>query len=157
MNFSLLINVSGRRDKWWKSWHLDLMGWEKKGKRFLHFDMCSFFVFSFPEKITRCDWQTCCLTWKWRNNARVTSIVENGLTNVESSSQRVIDKLKVSFEESMTKVWEINNFLIAMEEKTSGDDLKDSFDQVLLDKVTSDEDEKEIASMKNEFSPSNQS
>jgi hypothetical protein len=63
----------------------------------------------------------------------------------------------VSFEESMTKVWEINNFLIAMEEKTSGDDLKDSFDQVLLDKVTSDEDEKEIASMKNEFSPSNQS
>jgi hypothetical protein len=39
-----------------------------------------------------------------------TSIVENGLTNVESSSQITIDELKVSFEESMTKDQEINNF-----------------------------------------------
>jgi hypothetical protein len=39
-----------------------------------------------------------------------TSIVENGLTNVESSSQRTIDELKVSFEESMTKDQKINNF-----------------------------------------------
>jgi hypothetical protein len=34
---------------------------------------------------------------------KITSIIENRLTNVEFSSQRVVDKLKVSYEESMIK------------------------------------------------------
>jgi hypothetical protein len=42
-----------------------------------------------------------------------------------------------------------------MEETTSGDDLKDFFDQVLLNQMTSEEDEKEIMSMKDESFPSN--
>jgi hypothetical protein len=40
----------------------------------------------------------------------ITSIVENGLTNVEFSSQKVVDKLKVSYKESMIKDHEINFF-----------------------------------------------
>jgi hypothetical protein len=43
-----------------------------------------------------------------------------------------------------------------MEELVTGDDLKDFSNQVLFNQVTSEEDEKEIASMKYEFSPSNQ-
>jgi hypothetical protein len=64
--------------------------------------------------------------------SKITNIVENGLIDVESSSQRVVDELKVSFEENMTKDQEINNFLTTMKEIASGDDLKDFFDQVLL-------------------------
>ncbi len=59
-------------------------------------------------------------------------------------------------EENMTEDQEINNFLTMMEETISGDDLKDFFDQILFNQVTSEEDEKEIANMKDEFSPSNQ-
>jgi hypothetical protein len=87
---------------------------------------------------------------------KTTSTIKNRLKNVESSSQRVADKLKVNFQESMTKDQEINKFLTTMEETTNGDDLKDFFDQILLNQVTSEEDEKEIVSMTNEFSPSNQ-
>jgi hypothetical protein len=43
-----------------------------------------------------------------------------------------------------------------MEETASADDLKDFSDKVLLNQVTSEEDEKEIASMKDESSPSDQ-
>ncbi len=43
-----------------------------------------------------------------------------------------------------------------MEETIIGDDLKDFFDQVLLNQVTGEEDEKEITNMKDESSPSNQ-
>jgi len=43
-----------------------------------------------------------------------------------------------------------------MEETTSGNDLKDFSDQVLFNQVTNEEDEKEIVSMKDESSPSNQ-
>ncbi len=89
--------------------------------------------------------------------SKITNIVENGLIDVESSSQRVVDELKVSFEENMTKDQEINNFLTTMKEIASGDDLKDFFDQVLLNWVTSEEDEKEIVSMKDESFPFNQS
>ncbi len=39
-----------------------------------------------------------------------TNIVENGLTNVESSSQKIVDKLKVSSEESMTEDQKITTF-----------------------------------------------
>jgi uncharacterized membrane protein YgaE (UPF0421/DUF939 family) len=85
-----------------------------------------------------------------------TNIVENGLTDVESSSQRATNELKVSFEESMTEDQEINNFLTTMDEITNRDDLKDFSDQILFNQMTSEEDEKEIASMKDEFSPSNQ-
>ncbi len=42
-----------------------------------------------------------------------------------------------------------------MEETTSGDDFKVFFYQVLLNQVTSEEDEKEIVNMKYESSPSN--
>jgi hypothetical protein len=62
----------------------------------------------------------------------------------------------VSFEESMTEDQEINNFLIKMEETTNGDDLKDFSNQALLNQVTNEEDDKEIASMKDESSPFNQ-
>jgi hypothetical protein len=34
---------------------------------------------------------------------KTTRIVENGMIDVESSSERVVDKLKVSSKESMTK------------------------------------------------------
>ncbi len=81
---------------------------------------------------------------------KITNIVENGLTYVKSSSQRIVDKLKVNFEESMIEDQKINNFLTTMEETTSGGDLKD------FSQVTSEEDEKEIVNMKNESSPSNQ-
>jgi hypothetical protein len=80
----------------------------------------------------------------------ITNIVENGLTYVKSSSQRIVDKLKVNFEESMIEDQKINNFLTTMEETTNGGDLKD------FSQVTSEEDEKEIVNMKNESSPSNQ-
>jgi hypothetical protein len=59
-------------------------------------------------------------------------LVENGLIDVESSSQRVVNKLKVSSKESMTKDQEINNFLTTMEEIASGDDPKDFSNQVLF-------------------------
>jgi hypothetical protein len=87
---------------------------------------------------------------------KTTSIIKNGLTDVESSSQRVANKLKVSFKESITKDQEINNFSTTMEETINGNDLKDFSNQVLLNQVTSEEDEKEIVGMKYEFSPSNQ-
>jgi hypothetical protein len=85
-----------------------------------------------------------------------TSVVENGPTDVESSSQRAAHELKVSSEGSMTEDQEINNFLTAMEETASADDLKDFSDKVLLNQVTSEEDEKEIASMRDESPPSDQ-
>jgi hypothetical protein len=56
----------------------------------------------------------------------------------------------------MTKDKEINNFLTTMEETPNGNDLKDFFDQVLFNHVTSEEDEKEIMNMKYESSPFNQ-
>ncbi len=56
----------------------------------------------------------------------------------------------------MTEDQEINNFLIKMEETTNGDDLKDFSNQALLNQVTNEEDDKEIASMKDESSPFNQ-
>jgi hypothetical protein len=43
-----------------------------------------------------------------------------------------------------------------MEETTSANDLKDFSDQILLNQVINEKDEKEIASMKNESSPLNQ-
>jgi hypothetical protein len=87
---------------------------------------------------------------------KTTSIVENGLIDVESSSQKAASNLKVSFKESMTKDQIINNFLTRMEEIANGDDLMDFSDQVLLNQMTSEEDEKEIVSMKDESFPSNQ-
>ncbi len=50
----------------------------------------------------------------------------------------------------------MNNFFIVMEERTNPYDLKDCFDQVLLNQVTNEEDGKKNVSMKNESSPSNQ-
>ncbi len=56
----------------------------------------------------------------------------------------------------MTEDQKINYFLIEMEETTNGDDLKNFSDQALLNQVTNEEDDKEIASMKDESSPFNQ-
>jgi hypothetical protein len=64
--------------------------------------------------------------------SKITNIVENGLIDVEFSSQRVADELKVSSKKNMTEDQEINNFLTIMKEIANGDDLKDFFDQVLL-------------------------
>jgi hypothetical protein len=64
--------------------------------------------------------------------SKSTNIVENGLIDVEFSSQRVADELKVSSKKNMTEDQEINNFLTTMKEIANGDDLKDFFDQVLL-------------------------
>ncbi len=89
--------------------------------------------------------------------SKSTNIVENGLIDVEFSSQRVADELKVSSKKNMTEDQEINNFLTTMKEIANGDDLKDFFDQVLLYWMTSEEDEKEIMSMKDESFPCNQS
>jgi hypothetical protein len=47
--------------------------------------------------------------------------------------------------------------LTTMKEIANGDDLKDFFDQVLLYWMTSEKDEKEIMSMKDESFPCNQS
>jgi hypothetical protein len=132
------------------------MGWEKRGKGFLHFDMCSFLFFLFLQKLQDAVDKLVASHESEKIIPKTKSIVENGLTNVESSSQRVDDELKVSSKESMTKDQEVNNFLIGMEEIASGDDLKDFLNQVLLNQMTSEEDEKEIVSMKNESSPSNQ-
>ncbi len=76
------------------------MGWGEKGKRFLHFGMCSFFLFFFS-----------CKDYKLR----------------------------------------LTNLLLHMKMKKRYQRL-----QVLLNQVTSEEDEKEIVSMKYESSPSNQ-
>ncbi len=89
--------------------------------------------------------------------SKSTNIVENGLIDVEFSSQRVADELKVSSKKNMTEDQEINNFLTTMKEIANGDDLKDFFDQVLLYWMTSEKDEKEIMSMKDESFPCNQS
>jgi hypothetical protein len=64
--------------------------------------------------------------------SKITNIVENGLIDVEFSSQRVANELKVSSKKNMTEDQEINNFLTTMKEIANGDDLKDFFDQVLL-------------------------
>jgi len=126
------------------------MGWGKKGKRFIYFDVCIFLSFLFLQRLQVVINKPIASHESEEMMPETTNIVENGLTNVKSSSQRVVDKLKVSSEENMTKDQKINNFLTAMEETINGDDLKD------FSQVTSEEDEKEIANMKNESSPSNQ-
>ncbi len=132
MNFSLLININCRREKWWKSWHHDLMGWEKKGKGFLHFNICSFFfVFSFLVEITSYDWQSCCFTWKWRIDVR----------NYKYS-RKWIDKCWIFFPKNywwtQGELWgkydkrsKNKQLLTTMEETAKVDDM-DFFDQVLL-------------------------
>jgi hypothetical protein len=127
------------------------MGWEKKGKRFLHFVMCSFVLsFRFLQRLQAAIDKLVTSHESEEMMPKSTSIVENGLTDVESSSQRIVDEFKVSSKESMTKDQEINNFLTTMEETTIAHDLKDFSDQVLLNQVISEEDEEEIASMKDE-------
>jgi len=127
------------------------MGWEKKGKRFLHFVMCSFVLsFLFLQRLQAVIDKLVASHGSEELMPKSTSIVENGLTYVESSLQRIVDEFKVSSKESMTKDQEINNFLTTMEETAIADDLKDFSDQILLNQVISEEDEEEIASMKDE-------
>jgi hypothetical protein len=132
------------------------MGWEKKGKGFLHFNMCIFLSFIFLYRLQDVVNKHVASHESEKMMPKTTNIVKNGLTYVGSSSQRVVDELKVSFEENMTKDKVINNFLIAMEQITSGDDLQDFSNQVLFNQVTSEKDEKKIVSMKDESFPFNQ-
>jgi hypothetical protein len=108
------------------------MGWEKRGKRLLHFGMCSFLYFLFLLKLQVAIDKPVASHESEKMMLETTSIVENGLIDVEYSSQRAADELKVSFKESMKEDNEINNFLTTMEEIASGDDLKDFYDQVLF-------------------------
>jgi hypothetical protein len=118
--------------------------------------MCSFFFFLFLQRLQVAIDKHVASHESEEMMPETTSVVENGLTDVEFSSQRAADELKVSSEESTTEDQEINNFLTEMEETASADDLKDFSDKVLLNQVTSEEDEKEIARMKDESSPSDQ-
>jgi hypothetical protein len=109
------------------------MGWGKKGEMFIYFDVCNFLSFLFLQRLQVVIDKPITSHESEEMMLETTNIVENGLTNVKSSSQRVVDKLKVSYEESMTKDQKINNFSTTMEETTSGDDLKD-FSQMTSDK-----------------------
>jgi hypothetical protein len=131
------------------------MGWKKKGKGFLRFDMCNFLSFLLLQRLQAMIDKLVVSHESEEMMPKTTSIVHNGLTNVESSSQRVANEFKVSSKESITEDQDINNFLTTMEETASGDDLKEFSNQVLFNHVTSEEDEKAIASMKYESSPSN--
>jgi hypothetical protein len=94
--------------------------------------MCNFLSFLFLQKLQAAVDKPLVSHENEKMMPKTTSIVKNGLTNVESSSQRTNDELKVSSEESMTKDQEINNFLTTMEEIASGDDPKDFSNQVLF-------------------------
>ncbi len=118
--------------------------------------MCSFLSFLFLQSLQAMVDKPVASHESEKMMPKTTSIVENGLIDVESSSQKAASNLKVSFKESMTKDQIINNFLTRMEEIANGDDLMDFSDQVLLNQMTSEEDEKEIVSMKDESFPSNQ-
>jgi len=109
------------------------MGWGEKGKRFIYFDVCNFLSFLFLQRLQVVIDKPVASHESEEMMPETTNIVESGLTDVKSSSQRVVDKVKVSSEESMTEDLKINNFLIAMEETTNGNDLKD-FSQVTSDK-----------------------
>jgi hypothetical protein len=132
------------------------MGWKKKGKGFLHFGMCSFLSFLFLQRLQAMIDKPVASHESEKMMPKTTSIVHNGLINVESSSQRVVNELKVNSKESIIEDQDINTFLTTMEKTTSGDDLKDFSNQFIFNHVTSEEDEKAIASMKYEFFPSNQ-
>jgi hypothetical protein len=107
------------------------MGWGEKGKRFIYFDVCNFLSFLFLQRLQVVINKPIDSHESEEMMPETTNIVENGLTDVKSSSQRVIDKLKVSSKESMIEDLKINNFLTTMEETTNGDDLKD-FSQVMI-------------------------
>jgi hypothetical protein len=119
--------------------------------------MCSFLSFIFLQSLEAMVDKLVASHESEKMMPKITNIVEYGLIDVESSSQRAIDELKVSFKENMTEDQETNNFLTTMEQIINGDHLKDFSDQVLRNQVSSEEDEKEIMSMKDESSPFNQS
>jgi translation elongation factor EF-Ts len=119
--------------------------------------MCSFLSFIFLQSLQAMVDKLVASHESEKMMPKITNIVEYGLIDVESSSQRAIDELKVSFKENMTEDQETNNFLTIMEQIINGDHLKDFSDQVLRNQVSSEEDEKEIMSMKDESSPFNQS
>jgi hypothetical protein len=119
--------------------------------------MCSFLSFIFLQSLEAMVDKLVASHESEKMMPKITNIVEYGLIDVECSSQRAIDELKVSFKENMTEDQETNNFLTIMEQIINGDHLKDFSDQVLRNQVSSEEDEKEIMSMKDESSPFNQS
>jgi hypothetical protein len=119
--------------------------------------MCSFLSFIFLQSLEAMVDKLVASHESEKMMPKITNIVEYGLIDVECSSQRAIDELKVSFKENMTEDQETNNFLTTMEQIINGDHLKDFSDQVLRNQVSSEEDEKEIMSMKDESSPFNQS
>jgi hypothetical protein len=76
---------------------------EEKGKGFLHFGMCSSLSFLFLQTLQTMVDKPFASHESEKMMPETTSIIDNGLTNVESSYQRIADELKVSFEESMTE------------------------------------------------------
>jgi hypothetical protein len=83
------------------------MGWGKRGKGFLHFRMCGFLSFLFLQRLYVVLEKLVASHENEEIMLEIRSIVENGLTNVESSSQKVVDKLKVNYKESMIEDHEI--------------------------------------------------
>ncbi len=68
------------------------------------FDMCSVFLsFLFLQKSQVAIDKLVVSHESEKMMPETTSIIERRLTNIEFSSQRVVDELKVSFEESMTE------------------------------------------------------
>ncbi len=106
----------------------------KKGEKGFYISICVvvFFVFSFLVEITSYDWQSCCFTWKWRNDVRDYKY-----------SRKWIDKCWIFFPNNYWRtqgeLWgkydkrsRNKQLLTTMEETASVNDLKDFFDQVLL-------------------------
>ncbi len=76
----------------------------KKGKMFLHFVMCNFVLFClFLQRLQAVVDKPVASHESEEMMLKSTSIVENGLIDVEFSSQRVIDEFKVSSKERMTE------------------------------------------------------
>ncbi len=70
----------------------------------MHFGMCRFFFyFLFLQKLQVVVDKFVASHVSEEMMLKTTRIVENGMIDVESSSERVVDKLKVSSKESMTK------------------------------------------------------
>ncbi len=65
--------------------------------------MCSFLCFLFLQRLQAAIDKPVASHESEELMPETTNIIENGLTNVESSSQRVVDELKVSSKKSMTK------------------------------------------------------
>jgi hypothetical protein len=72
--------------------------------------MCSFLSFLFLQSLQAMVDKPVVSHESEKMMPKTISIVEYGLTDVESSSQRLVDELKVNFEEKMIKDQETTTF-----------------------------------------------